>query len=102
VVALLREVAADLKIAPLTQMQLRTAEKYHSVVKLEHLVLLSHNQQQTESGVKNTRGDHLQFIFSILFFLIPFCGIRYFLGLGGLAISYSCAVCQGDASPVFP
>lgn len=50
--------AGGLKIAPLTQMQLMSEEKYRSVVKLEHLVLLSHNQELTESkGGK--RGDDL-------------------------------------------
>lgn len=90
---LLREAAGDVKIALLTHMQLMIAEKHRSVVRLEHLVLLSHYQQQTESKVKKTRGEHLHFLFSILFFLIPFCGIRYFLGHGGPAISYSCAIC---------
>lgn len=49
-------------------MQLMVEEKYCSVVKLEHLVLLSHNQEQAESkGGK--WGDDLQIIFSVLFFL---------------------------------
>lgn len=92
VIALLCEMAGHVKIALLTQMHLMPAEKYHWMIKLEHLVLLSHNQQQTESKTQKNGvfsaffssfspaffSFFFSIFFSIFFFLIPFHGLLFF------------------------
>lgn len=74
VMALLHEAAGDVKIALLTHIQLMIAEKHRSGVRLEHLVLLSHYQQQMESKVKKHGGSTCIFFSAFVFFLFLFVG----------------------------
>lgn len=85
--------AGDLKIALLTQMQLMIAEEYCPVVKMEHLAILSHRQQQTESKVKKTMEIIYSLFSAFWVFLILFGGSLFFTGHGSSDISDSAAVC---------